>query len=228
MVTSVICALEGSSVSGVEEGVDWRRDGLEAEAKVPIWARTQVQTLRSAAPPKDPASPSPPPRAVGIPPANLFFSEPLASCNYMYFSLCLAVICLSSQTVPHTGVCLTTPGMQVLQVLTHACVHLLWLPYHNTTNQGLHPQKWILTVLEARSRWRCQQGRAPAEGSREEPSCLFQTGGSRCCLASGSIGPVSPAILSQPCFSSFGVTLLCLSLVSTPVIGFRVLPDNPS
>lgn len=156
------------------------------------------------------------------------FSEPLASCNYMYFSLCLAVICLSSQTVPHTGVCLTTPGMQVLQVLTHACVHLLWLPYHNTTNQGLHPQKWILTVLEARSRWRCQQGRAPAEGSREEPSCLFQTGGSRCCLASGSIGPVSPAILSQPCFSSFGVTLLCLSLVSTPVIGFRVLPDNPS
>ena len=93
---------------------------------------------------------------------------------------------------------------------------------------GLKQQKFILSILEARSpKSRGQQRQAPSEGSRgESVPCLFQLLGVRHPLACGCITPISASVfmwLSPP----FSVSVSLLSLIRTVVIGFRVHADNP-
>lgn len=101
------------------------RPEAEAEARV----RTQVRTghpphFPSLRPPlKCPASPSAP-----TPPANLLPPEPFASCNYTYFSLSLIITCLLADSLPHARICLSTPGVQVLQTPSPLCTGLPWWP----------------------------------------------------------------------------------------------------
>lgn len=74
---------------------------------------------------------------------------------------------------------------------------------------------------------RCQQGRAPSEGSREASSIAFAAlGGHELSLAQDSVAPTSASI--STCSSPWRICLFLFpSLVRIPVVGFRAYLGNP-